>query len=95
MENSYLYILQSLRNGSYYVGCSADPGKRLEQHNKGRVVATKYKRPWEIRFTQQLESSKKAKQIEYNLKRRKSRLLIEQIIKDQKIKLTSESSSDG
>jgi len=82
-----VYILQSIRRGTYYIGSSVDPLKRLEYHNTGKVVATRNKGPWKILMRQEYPSIRKARQIEYRLKKLKSRVIIEQIIQDQKIKM--------
>lgn len=34
MHNFYVYILEC-KNGSYYVGHTNDPDRRVEEHNKG------------------------------------------------------------
>ena len=44
----YVYILQSCRDGNFYVGYTKDIQKRLEQHNKGRVPSTKNRRPLDL-----------------------------------------------
>lgn len=41
----YTYVLISKKNKEFYTGTTNNIGKRLEQHNKGLVVSTKYKRP--------------------------------------------------
>lgn len=43
------YILKSLKDGSYYVGCTvADVGKRLEQHNNHCNSYSASKSPFEL-----------------------------------------------
>ncbi len=44
----YVYILQSLKDKSLYVGYSSDLKKRLKKHNLGRAVSTKDKIPLKI-----------------------------------------------
>ncbi len=83
---SYVYILQSERSGRYYIGSSEDPQRRLEEHNNGRTASTKNKGPWKICLAQEYPSTLEARQMELRLKRFKSRKIIEQIIKDGRIK---------
>ncbi len=79
--SGYVYILKSGRNGRYYVGSSVDAEARLKFfHNKGKVRATKYMRPWELVFKQECKSLTQARQIEAKIKLFKSRRIIEEIV---------------
>ena len=44
----YVYILQSLKDRSFYIGFTPDLKRRLPKHNKGQVKSTKNKIPWEL-----------------------------------------------
>ncbi|MBN1521747.1 MAG: GIY-YIG nuclease family protein [Candidatus Aureabacteria bacterium] len=44
----YTYILQSKKNGQFYIGATSNLKKRLEEHTKGLVASTKYKRPLQL-----------------------------------------------
>lgn len=44
----YIYILQSLKDANFYVDYTNNPKRRLEQHNKGKIISTKYRRPFRI-----------------------------------------------
>lgn len=48
-----VYILQSARDGSYYVGCTQDIEQRLQRHNQGRSQYTKTKRPWTLVYCEE------------------------------------------
>ena len=77
-----LYILESLKSGRFYIGSSVDPERRLkEKHNNGRVMATRYLRPWKLVFKQKYLSDVDARKVEYKLKSYKSRKVLEKIIK--------------
>ena len=41
----YVYILQSKKDNKLYTGCTKNLKSRLEMHNHGLVVSTKYRRP--------------------------------------------------
>jgi len=41
----YTYLLQSSKDDNLYIGWCKDLNKRIEEHNKGLVEATKYRRP--------------------------------------------------
>ncbi len=82
----FVYILQSQKNGRFYIGSSDNPQRRLAEHNSGQTTALKYLRPLEILFIQECSDRIEARRLELRLKKFKSRTVIEKIIKDQKIK---------
>ena len=84
---SYVYILKSLKNNSYYIGSTKDLQTRIIFHNSGRVKATKYKRPYRLVFHQEFRDYKTAQRIEKRIKNWKRRDFIEKIIRDGKIKM--------
>ncbi len=44
----YVYILQSEKDKSLYIGYSPDLKARVIKHNKGQVTSTKDKTPWKL-----------------------------------------------
>lgn len=44
-EFYYTYVLKSLKDDKNYTGYTKDLNLRFEQHQKGRVTSTKYRRP--------------------------------------------------
>ena len=47
-EFYYTYVLQSLKDGKKYTGYTSNLPLRLEQHNLGKVVSTKHRRPFKL-----------------------------------------------
>jgi len=64
----YVYILQSSKNDSFYIGYTSDLRKRFKQHNNGESRATKPFRPYKLIFYEAFLSSKDAKAREEYLK---------------------------
>ena len=83
--NGFVYILQSLNTKRYYIGSTDDIERRLHEHNIGKNKSTKSGIPWEIKFSQTYNTLIEARKIEYKLKKLKSRVIIERIIRDQEI----------
>ena len=44
----YVYVLLSEKDGSFYIGYTANLRERLHQHNTGKSVATKGGAPYEL-----------------------------------------------
>ncbi len=44
----YVYVLLSLKDGKKYTGYTKDLSSRFEAHQKGKVVSTKHRRPFEL-----------------------------------------------
>lgn len=74
-----VYIL-CLANGQYYVGSTDDVKRRIAEHNAGKTPGIKYKLPAKLIFQQEFETLRWARQIEYWIKRQKSRKIIDKII---------------
>ena len=41
----YSYVLLSEKDGKFYIGSTGDSRERLQEHTKGRVRSTAYRRP--------------------------------------------------
>jgi len=76
----YLYILQSQKDGSYYIGYSANSQQRLLKHNNSRSGYTSRKKPWTLVYTQAYATKTEAIKRERFIKAQKSRVFIEKLI---------------
>lgn len=59
-----VYILLSSSDRKTYVGFTQDLNVRLKQHNSGKVMATRKRRPLEILFIEEVASLALAKERE-------------------------------
>ena len=82
-----VYILRSQKSGKYYIGSTENLERRLKEHYRGKVYTTKRMLPVELVFKQEYSSIKFAENIERKLKDFKSRMIIEKIIQEGKIKI--------
>ena len=76
----FVYILYSASSDKYYIGCCGDLSIRINQHNSGRNISTKYGLPWIIKYTEQFETQIEALRREKEIKKKKSRKYIEWLI---------------
>ena len=76
----YIYILQSEVDGSYYIGQTNNLEDRLRRHNEGRSNYTRSKKPWKLVYTEKFNSRKEAVRREVEIKSKKRRFFIEQLI---------------
>lgn len=83
----FVYILESERNGSFYIGSTIHIDVRLFEHNDGRVIATRFRRPWRLVLKKYYPTIQQARRVEYRIKRLKNRKIIEQMIEDQDIRI--------
>lgn len=75
-----VYILQSEKDNSYYVGYTSNIDVRLSFHNEGLSQYTSAKRPWRVAYQESFESKSEAIKREKFIKRQKSRQYIESLI---------------
>ncbi len=76
----FVYFIKSLSNKWYYVGSTNSVERRLSEHNAGRILSTKSKRPFIVVYTKEFLSEREAREYERLLK--KKRMEKERIIKD-------------
>jgi predicted GIY-YIG superfamily endonuclease len=75
----FAYILEGAR-GRWYYGSSADPIKRLAQHNAGLVKSTAYGRPWKILHMEELPNAQLARQREKYFKLSKNKKYLRKLV---------------
>ena len=76
----YIYILQSEKDDTFYIGSSADPELRLEKHNSPHKGYTARKQPWKLVYTEEFESKTEALKSENYLKKQKNKEFILRLI---------------
>lgn len=84
-----VYILQSSVNDRFYIGSTNDLDRRVGEHNAGKTKSLQHLRPLQLVFYQEYQTMGQARRIESKLKKLKSKVIIERIIKEGFIKLGS------
>ena len=64
----HVYVLRSLRNSGWYIGCTSDLQNRLRLHEDQNVTATKGKGPWELLYCECYREQAQADRRERRLK---------------------------
>jgi putative endonuclease len=81
----YVYIIQSEKDGSYYVGSTKDLAERVGRHNQGRSKYTKAKRPWKLIYSEEHKDRSEAVRQENKIKARKSKEYTESLVRTSPI----------
>ena len=76
----YTYIIYSEKISRYYVGYTDDLDWRVERHNQGWGRFTKRGTPWRLVYSEACNKKSEAIQREREIKNKKSRKYIEEII---------------
>ncbi|TSD04230.1 MAG: GIY-YIG protein [Parcubacteria group bacterium Greene0714_36] len=79
-QESGVYILQSVRNQRYYIGSTDNLARRINEHGRGIVYATRALRPLILKRFIPCSSLTDTRQSEYRLKRYKSRKILEKVL---------------
>ncbi len=65
----YLYILKSKKDNDLYIGSTNDLRRRLLEHNTGKSLATKGRRPFELRYYESYYNESDTRKRESSLKK--------------------------
>lgn len=76
----YVYILESKKDKSYYIGQTDDLERRLEFHNQGLSKYTSRKLPWYIVYFEEYETRTEAIKRERFLKKQRNRVFYKSLI---------------
>ena len=83
-EKFYVYILQSMKDFSFYIGQCNDLDKRMSKHFDGMSRYTASKRPLRLVYFEVFESRSMALKRERQIKAMKSKSYLETLIKNWK-----------
>ena len=67
----YVYILRSLKDSKYYIGYTGDIERRLQDHNRGKSKAIKYRGPFELIYKEEHKTRIEAIRREIEIKKYK------------------------
>jgi putative endonuclease len=66
---SFVYLLQSEVDDTFYIGLTEDVTKRLREHNRGETYYTRRKMPWKLVYYESYATQVLAREREKQLKR--------------------------
>lgn len=64
----YVYMPQSIKNKTLYIGYTSDLVRRFQEHNQNKSGYTKKLSPWELIYCEGYKSEKDARSREQSLK---------------------------
>ncbi len=65
----YVYVIQSEKDRSTYIGYTSDLEKRIKEHNQGKTRSIKSKIPFKLVYFEEFESKTEARKREIRLKK--------------------------
>ncbi len=68
----YVYVLKSKKDNGLYIGYTEDLNERLTEHNAGRCVSTKGRKPFQLVYYEAYRSETDARMRETRLKKFKN-----------------------
>jgi len=77
----WVYIIKSCFHKRYYIGCTCDLERRINEHNKGKTKSTKPYLPWRLIYIEGFSKKGEAFKREWFLKHPKGYLEKIRIIK--------------
>jgi putative endonuclease len=66
----YVYIIESIRYGTYYIGQTNNLPERLRRHNNGIVKSTKSRKPYRLCYFEEFDTRSEAMFREYEIKKK-------------------------
>lgn len=64
----YVYVIRSLKNNRFYIGCTNNLCRRLQEYNKGLSKYTKHTLPFKLIYYKTFDNLKNARGYEKMLK---------------------------
>ncbi len=79
-EKFFVYIIQSKKDFSFYIGQTSDLDSRLNKHNEGLSKYTSSKIPWKLVYFEMYSTRAEAIKREQEIKLKKSKKYLEYLI---------------
>jgi len=83
---AFVYIIQSVNNGRFYIGSTTNIERRFKEHQQGKHHSSKRFPNPQLVFKQEFININVARKVESRLKSFKRRDFIEKIIKDGQVR---------
>ena len=80
MNKFYVYILFSAELNRYYIGSTNEIEGRLERHLQSKKGFTAKAKDWELKYSEVFDTRSEAVRRELQIKKWKSRVMIEKLI---------------
>ncbi len=64
----FVYVLQSRKDSSYYIGYTANLVKRIKEHNSGKTRSLRHRLPVDLIYYEEFENKRKTKDRENQIK---------------------------
>ncbi len=77
----YVYILISLKDKKFYIGYTGDLRRRLKEHNAGKNISTKSRRPLKLMYYEAHLSKADAERRERYFKTTKGKATLKQMLR--------------
>ncbi len=78
----YVYVLQSLKDGNFYIGYSSDLRRRLQEHKSGGSMSTKKRLPFKLVYYEAHTKGEDAKRREQYFKTDKGKSTLKQMLRE-------------
>lgn len=69
MPKYVVYLLQSKKDGMYYIGQTVNLDQRIKAHNSGEVKSTRHRRPLVLLGCESFATREEARYVEFQVKR--------------------------
>jgi putative endonuclease len=76
----YVYLLLSQKDGRTYTGSTDNLERRLEEHNTGKNISTKYRSPFTLIYQKEYSTLDEARKAERYLKTKSGRKELKKIL---------------
>jgi putative endonuclease len=77
----YVYVLLSLKDEKFYIGFTGDLRRRLKEHNAGKNISTKSRRPLKLTYYEAHLSKADAERRERYFKTTKGKITLKQMLR--------------
>lgn len=78
----FVYVLRSLKDNKFYIGFSEDVSQRVEEHNSGKNISTKNRRPFKLMYYEAHLSKLDALKRERYFKTAKGKTMLKKILEN-------------
>ena len=76
----FVYILKSLSDKNHYIGCTTDLERRISEHNAGKTVSLKGRRPLVLLYSETYDNQEAAYKREKQIKSYKAGVAFKKLI---------------